>query len=467
MSLSSCSEKMSESMPNVDLTVTRGRGSNFQLHLRRRAWIALDILLGAAAILAAYALQPEFVFGWETSNIVQPGAFKAALSFPLFVLLSMHVMGLHDPLGDRRIWFGMLKIAIAVAVALGLYLLVLYLVSLQQLGRTIMFRTFMLSVGFLGVARVVFWRLASSAPKRVGCLMKREAVVRFTELINNNQLPVELILGGVDDSPKKASEITEYFLRERVDEVVVALGDERRDVWMECLNHGIQVTNVAVFVEREYYKVWSDEIDLSWFLAIDLQWNHPFYHRVKRILDILAASLGILLSAPFMLTALLAIFLESGRPIFYSQIRTGLRGRPYSIWKLRTMRTDAERDGAKWAAQDDMRVTKVGRILRRTRIDELPQFWNVLKGDMSMIGPRPERPEFVYQLGTEIPLYLQRHWIKPGITGWAQINYPYGASIRDAREKLCYDLYYLKNASLLLDLHITLRTVGAVMKGSR
>jgi lipopolysaccharide/colanic/teichoic acid biosynthesis glycosyltransferase len=131
------------------------------------------------------------------------------------------------------------------------------------------------------------------------------------------------------------------------------------------------------------------------------------------------------------------------------------------------MRTDAEISGARWATQNDLRVTQVGRFLRKTRLDELPQFMNVLRGEMSLIGPRPERPEFVEWLTAEIPLFPQRHWIKPGITGWAQINYPYGASIDDAREKLCYDLYYLKNTSLLLDLHIALRTIGTIMKGSR
>jgi exopolysaccharide biosynthesis polyprenyl glycosylphosphotransferase len=467
MSSSSYSDKTSESVPKEHRSTFEGWFPAIKLHLRRRAWIALDVLLGAAAILVAYALQPEFAFGWETSNIVQPSAFQAGLIYPLFVIMSMHIMGLHDPLGDRRVWFGFLKIVIAVAVALGLYLLALYLISLQQLGRTIMIRAFFLSAGLLGVSRVIVWRLASSTPKRVGCLMRQQTRAQFTNLINSNELPVEIVFVGTEEIQGNASDIAQSFFRQRVDEVVVALAEERRDVWLECLNQGIQVTSVAVYVEREYYKVWCDDIELSWFLAIDPKSNNPFYHRFKRVFDVLAAVFGIMLSAPLLLAAGFAIFLESGRPVFYSQIRTGLRGKPYLIWKLRTMRTDAERDGAKWAVQGDMRVTQVGRILRRTRIDELPQFWNVLVGDMSMIGPRPERPEFIRQLEAEIPFYLQRHWIKPGITGWAQINYPYGASIRDAREKLSYDLYYLKNASLLLDLHIALRTIGAVMKGSR
>ncbi|HTQ30691.1 MAG TPA: sugar transferase, partial [Opitutaceae bacterium] len=193
----------------------------------------------------------------------------------------------------------------------------------------------------------------------------------------------------------------------------------------------------------------------------------PFYHRFKRLLDVFAALIIGTLLSPVLLVAVLAIWLESGKPVLYSQIRMGFRGQPYRILKLRTMRRDAEKSGAQWAAQKDDRVTRVGRLLRKTRIDELPQLWNVLRGEMSFIGPRPERPEFVAKLTPEIPLFPQRHWVQPGITGWAQINYPYGATVEDAREKLCYDLYYIKNSSLLLDLHIAMRTIGAVMKGSR
>jgi exopolysaccharide biosynthesis polyprenyl glycosylphosphotransferase len=297
--------------------------------------------------------------------------------------------------------------------------------------------------------------------------MPEDGLTRLTALVACNQLQFELFAMRVTKALKTPGDVADFFVQNRVDEVVVTSRDDQRDVWLACLNRGVQVTDVAVFVEREYYRVASDDIDLAWFLVIDLQWSHPFYHRLKRVIDVLVSGVSLLLSEPFIMVAALATMIESGRPVFYSQTRVGFRGQPYRIWKLRTMRTDAERGGAQWAEQDDARVTKVGRILRQTRIDELPQFWNVLKGEMSMIGPRPERPEFVDRLAAAIPLYPQRHWIKPGITGWAQINHPYGASIEDAREKLCYDLYYLKNASPLLDMHIALRTIGAIMKGSR
>jgi len=436
-------------------------------HLRRRGWIALDFGLSAVAILLAYALQPHFVFGWATSNPAQPGAFEAALIYPWFVLLSMHVAGLHDPLGDRRRWPALVRVLLAVMGALVLCLLFLYFVTLQQIGRTILIRTLALSVGFLGGARFVLWQLASTAPKRIGCLMSTERLARLKTLIGGNHIPIELVVARADEAHPTPKDIADFLVRQGVDELLVTSRDGQRDVWLACLNRGVQVTDVAVFVEREYYKVSCDDIDLTWFLAIDLKWNHPFYHRIKRVIDVFLAGAGLFVSIPVILVAALATVIECGRPVFYSQMRVGFRGKPYRLWKLRTMRTDAEISGARWTTPNDCRVTRVGRFLRKTRLDELPQFLNVVRGEMSLIGPRPERPEFIEWLGSEIPLFPQRHWVKPGITGWAQINYRYGASVEDAREKLCYDLYYLKNASLLLDLHIALRTIGTIARGSR
>ena len=170
---------------------------------------------------------------------------------------------------------------------------------------------------------------------------------------------------------------------------------------------------------------------------------------------------------PLIILAAIASKIESQDPVFYSQIRIGAMGRPFRIWKLRSMSADSEQNGPQWATLADPRVTKVGRLLRRTRIDETPQFWNILRGDMSLIGPRPERPEFVEKLAEKIPYYNQRHLLKPGLTGWAQINYPYGASTEDSLQKLKYDLYYVKHVSISLDVQIILSTVGAVMKGAR
>jgi sugar transferase (PEP-CTERM system associated) len=187
---------------------------------------------------------------------------------------------------------------------------------------------------------------------------------------------------------------------------------------------------------------------------------------VKRAFDMSAALWLLVVTLPVILLAGIAIFLESGRPIFFRQERVGLGGRSFNVLKFRSMRTDAEKDGIpKWAQSGDPRVTKVGKFIRRTRIDELPQIFNVLKGEMSFVGPRPERPYFVAQLSEQIPFFGARHTVKPGLTGWAQVRYSYGASVEDAKRKLQFDLYYVKNHTLWLDLVILIRTVRVVLLG--
>ena len=184
--------------------------------------------------------------------------------------------------------------------------------------------------------------------------------------------------------------------------------------------------------------------------------------RLKRAGDVSFSAFLLLLTSPLLLISALLIKLDDGGPVFYSQIRTGLEAKPYKIWKLRSMRTNAEQMGAQWSSRADSRVTRIGAFLRRTRLDELPQLWCVLTGSMSLIGPRPERPEFDLQLVQQIPHYALRHLIRPGLSGWAQVNYPYGASVEDSSNKLSYDLYYLKNFSFLLDLLIMFKTIRLV-----
>ena len=235
---------------------------------------------------------------------------------------------------------------------------------------------------------------------------------------------------------------------------------------LDCLDAGVRVSEFTDFIEENYRRIPVEDIKANWLFSARLDLAHPYYG-VKRILDVVVAAVGLVLSTPLILLSALAIRLEGPGPVFYSQVRVGRFNRPFRIYKLRTMRTDSETNGAQWAKKNDSRITLVGKILRKTRLDELPQFWNVLKGEMSLIGPRPERPVFVDDLGEQLPFYLQRHLVKPGLTGWAQINYPYGASVEDSYNKLTYDFYYIKHASVALDLQIFLRTIGTVMKGSR
>jgi exopolysaccharide biosynthesis polyprenyl glycosylphosphotransferase len=439
--------------------------------VRRRGWIGCDLVLSAAAVLLAYVLQPNMGLGWRSSNELQPGAFTAALTYPWLVLLATHIAGLHDPLGDRRRWLLFTRVLAAVAGALVVYLFALYWIALMQLGRTIMTRVIVLNVVFLIGIRLALWGLERAAPRKIGIYAAPERVARLERMLAPVHAAPRLLRYPPPAGPTvEPAEVARFFTDARIDEVLVCGGENSshdRAVWHACLKEGVQVSDYTVFIERELYQVPCEDLTEAWILSVDLKWIHPFYHRLKRLLDVATTLIAGVLSAPLMLGAMVAVKLEDGGPIFYSQIRTGFRGRPYRMWKLRSMRVDAEREGARWASVNDDRVTRIGHILRRTRIDELPQIWNVLCGEMSFIGPRPERPEMVDLLTADLPLFPLRHWTKPGITGWAQINFPYGASAEDARQKLAYDLYYIKHASLLLDLHIVLRTMGAVMKGAR
>lgn len=252
----------------------------------------------------------------------------------------------------------------------------------------------------------------------------------------------------------------------RPDQIVVA-PDERRGMdlqgLLDCKIAGFPVADYLSFVEREVRRVDIKRIELGWLLYSDGFHMSILDRLLKRALDVGVSLIVLLLTGPFLLVAMLAIHLQDGGPMLYRQTRVTLHGREFEIMKLRTMRTDAEAAGAVWAAQGDRRITRLGAFLRRARLDELPQLFNILRGDMSFVGPRPERPEFVAMLAAQVPLYHERHAAKAGLTGWAQINYPYGASIDDARSKLSYDLYYVKNFSILLDLLIIMQTVRVVL----
>ncbi|MBK1692239.1 UDP-phosphate galactose phosphotransferase [Ectothiorhodospira mobilis] len=270
--------------------------------------------------------------------------------------------------------------------------------------------------------------------------------------------------------------LPEFVRRHHIDDVVVAYDDPRRgfpaDELMHCKMHGLNVLDVADFFEREAGLLRLDILRPSSFV-FGRGFRHSVYRdHAKRVLDVVTSLALLGLTWPLMLICALGIALESrGRgSVIFRQVRTGQKGQPFTLFKFRSMVMDAEKDGkAVWAQKQDPRVTRFGAFMRKTRLDELPQLFNVLRGDMSFVGPRPERPEFVESLAVKLPYYRHRHWVKPGLTGWAQIHYPYGASEEDAFEKLKYDLYYVKNQSMALDLLTILQTVEVVLwgRGSR
>jgi sugar transferase (PEP-CTERM system associated) len=267
----------------------------------------------------------------------------------------------------------------------------------------------------------------------------------------------------------KGLSIDEVVQKYRVDEVIVAVREQRgggvpMDQLLACRIRGIPVLDLAGFFERAKGEVPTDSLKASW-----LVYGHGFVQGglrtlVKRVFDLISSSVLLVIASPVIVLTALAIKLESSGPIIYRQERVGLGGRSFMCLKFRSMRTDAEEDGvARWATKNDSRVTRVGAFIRKMRIDELPQLISVLKGEMSLVGPRPERPSFVAQLQQQIPFYDIRHSVKPGVTGWAQVRYSYGASVEDARRKHQFDLYYVKNNSLFLDLLVLVETVSVVL----
>jgi sugar transferase (PEP-CTERM system associated) len=267
-----------------------------------------------------------------------------------------------------------------------------------------------------------------------------------------------------------AADLDRIIQSHRVDRVVVGLTDRRGrlpiDQLLRAKLSGVRVEDATTTYERLTGKILIDDLKPSWLIFSDGFRASRMTRSIKRMLDLALSITGCLVAAPVMLATAIAIKLDSKGPALYTQERVGESGRPFTLYKFRSMRTDAEQAGRPiWARDRDDRVTRVGRFIRLTRLDELPQLWNVLKGEMSFVGPRPERPFFVEQLAREIPFYLERHAVKPGVTGWAQVKYRYGSSIEDAMEKLRYDLYYIKHLSVFFDLTIVLDTVKVILFG--
>lgn len=268
----------------------------------------------------------------------------------------------------------------------------------------------------------------------------------------------------------------DYAEANRIDEIVIATSEMKQDIEVDelvnCKLNGIRVLDILSFFEREVGQIRIDIMDPTWFVTSDGFRQSQFQDAIKRLFDIVVSILILIVSGPFLLMTILAIWFEDGirSPVFYSQVRVGKRGVLYKVYKFRSMRVDAEKAGeAIWATKQDNRVTRVGSFIRKTRLDEFPQILNVLNGTMSFVGPRPERPQFVEELSEKIPYYSERHLVKPGVTGWAQLLYPYGASLNDSYQKQFFDMYYVKNHTIFLDCLILLQTVEVVLfgKGAR
>lgn len=416
----------------------------------------------------------------------QAGLWMQNASVFAFVMVSsMAVFGMYHPGYRENFRDTLLRLMPAFAVGFGFITLVFYLYPDTYLGRGILVLVMVIAASGIFLTRAVFYKW--SATMHTGTPVLVLGVGRLAKecvkLIEGNAGPNKFKIVGFVSMPDEVNQVLSSSILPRkgtlmsmaqaynVKEIIVAVRNRRGGVLpihelLECKLNGTKITDVATFFEREANQVRVDFLQPSW-----LVFNGGFDQSdlriiVKKVFDLLASVILLIFTFPIMLITALLIYIEDRTPIFYRQERVGRNGHTFMVLKFRSMRNDAEKFGEpKWASENDPRTTRVGRIIRKLRIDELPQILNVLKGDMSFVGPRPERPFFVEKLCEDIPYYNARHSIKPGITGWAQVSYRYGASIEDAIQKLWYDLYYVKNNSLFLDIMILIDTVRVVLFG--
>ena len=451
-----------------DLRLRMGSRSTF--------WIILDTVLAAASAAAGFWLSPSFTLASDPTGHALPEVVVPMYSF-VFALLAM-AFGMYERETSRKPGLALFRSTVIAATAWTFIVLVQYVAFYRPVGRWIVAISGLLSV------------LLASLPRMFLALVTRRSHLRI--VIAGSDLAIGALQRAIRDDGGGLHRIVATYLtasspgrpgvpqdRPSLVQVcgelaadIVVVEDARADVLLDqavrCIERGLHVVDLTTFYEREFRKVPIESIGSSWLISADLDHRRPLAVAVKRTLDVLFASVALLVTLPVWPLIALLIKLTSRGPVFYRQLRVGQSGRPFRLLKFRSMRADAEAEGkAIWAAEKDPRVTWFGRLMRLTRIDELPQFINVLRGDMSFVGPRPERPEFVEELTRKIPHYRLRHLVKPGITGWAQITYPYGADLEDARNKLRYDLYYVKYTNSLFDITIMFRTIGAMVKGSR
>jgi len=448
-------------------------------------WLAELSLLMLAVLAAAWL---RFLRDPAGFALFFESAPSRAFVFAALITVSMVAFGLYQVhVRHNRMEF-LIRLLLSFAFA-GVALLVLYyLIPVTYIGRGVLAMALALGITELAASRLIVDRLfktdvfrrrvlvlgAGNNANLINSRLRRNAdrrsfmVVGFLAIPGQPLHVPEKLLLNTDFS---LSEIAEWL---QVYEIVVA-PDERRgalpmEEMLKCAQRGITITDLSTFFEREAGMVKLSVADPSW-LAFSGGFDHSTPRRLsKRFFDLVAAGALLLVAWPFMLIVAACITLESRGPILYRQERIGENGHTFKLIKFRSMRVDAESDGvARWASQNDDRTTRVGRIIRLSRLDELPQLFNILRGDMSFVGPRPERPQFVEVLSKEVRYYNVRHCVKPGLTGWAQLRYPYGASVRDAEEKLTFDLFYVKNHGLVFDLMILLQTVEVVLfhRGSR
>ncbi len=445
----------------------------------------LLLLLGDTFLVSGVTILSAWLrFG---SLLEIPGGYTGAFFLSvLFYVCAFYIFDLYN-LGrafETRDTF--LRTVLSVFIGSVLASSSFYLIPQWQLGRGVFFFQTVFLTGFVSAWRVTYGRLFQKNMPKVGALIlgsgkKSKAIFR---LLSSPLSPYDIKGFLIDRLSRKDSTLDSGCVLGTIDQldkitekiwikaaILATSGNASPDLVRKILDarlQGLEVVEMPTVYERLTGRVPVRYIEDRWLLFADGFYliSKEYLQKLKRLIDMFLSAFVLLFCSPLMAITALAIRADSPGPVFYRQDRVGKAGKIFKVIKFRSMRSDAEKQGAKWAQKDDDRVTRVGFWIRKFRVDELPQLWNVFKGEMTLIGPRPERPEFVKDLEKIIPYYGVRHAVTPGITGWAQVNYPYGASVEDALHKLEYDLFYIKNMSLLLDFKIAMKTIGVVLLGS-
>ncbi len=450
---------------------------NHYLHRRTLIQVLFDLGLIVAAVFAVALSQ-----GSSEHMVTFAASYGLSLAGGMFVINS--ASGLYSQSHKRSLTQSCARALFALLIGLPLAYGLFSLIPATVSHRDLLTTTAMLAVALVMVHRVYAAHSGSQTSGRSKILIfgsghaalavsdslraadPHAHIVGFLPGPNeiDPQVPAHQLIAGNES-------LTDAAMRLGVDEIVVALSERRGGSMplrqlLDCKLYGIRVVDLATYFEKTLAQIKISHVHAGWLIFGDGFNQGVMRSAVKRVFDLVSSLVLLVLSAPVMLVTAVLIKLESPGSIFYTQERVGLNGATFKVIKFRSMRNDAEKDGRpQWATKNDARVTRVGNIIRKVRIDELPQLINVLRGEMSMVGPRPERPFFVDELVAQIPYYAVRHSVKPGVTGWAQVRYEYGSTIEDSLEKLQYDLYYVKNHTLFLDLLIMLETVAVVLTG--
>jgi sugar transferase (PEP-CTERM system associated) len=452
--------------------------------------IAVDVLLSTVALFAAAVGRLGYTEAHQ--KLYEPNSLYSLIIFVAVVLFASHLMDVYDLDKNRKKREIIINIMFGTITSFSLLSIAYYLDPDIMLGRGIVLLSLVLFSFFqfcwhacylagrnnqrfsqrvlvLGTGALAAQIGDLAASRKKNLVLAGYTACANAESVSNERerdaihVPKEQLIGS-------SNGLMDAARRSHSDILVVALS-ERRGVFpladvLKCKLNGLQIMDAPSFYEFVQGKLMLESITPSWIIFSSGFRTTTIFNMAKRTVDIVLASVGLMITLPFFPLIALAIKLDSHGPIFFRQIRVGSGETPFLLYKFRTMKQDAETEtGAIWAQKNDPRVTRLGRFFRGSRIDEIPQLINVLKGEMSFIGPRPERPEFVEKLKQIIPYYSKRHFIKPGLTGWAQVRYPYGASIEDAVEKLRYDLYYTKNICPFLDTLIFFETIKVVLFG--